>query len=452
MPSSSSSFHWLFLMIGIGILLTITLQFPFIFLSNKATNHNENDITFPQAVTILTKEAEPTKKVAAADMDIDASESPSFPPPECTTDQKKNRTFCCAQNWQHNLDHWWQHHPDWEISKETEDTYCLSPMKDPQRASFLRDTVYPLQWQSNCSNVYASLQTSSGYSATVGLLGKAFLTAVLKNQTTFQWSRRIEEFIWRYANQNGTGICPTADMECYFLKISNCTAEIKQNNGFDQDLYKKEGDETGKNIVWLRSYLARPKLWVRRRIFKLVKEQTQQLSQPCTVIHVRRTDVALELKQIKKRHYFPLSDYLEKTSDSNILLLTDDDSTIKELLDFHIHQRNWTYLPRKRYTGPEGGFLGFFPSGDVIYEMVIILTEVALARQCHKLVHTRSGFAKMLAQEMRLAHPFKNIETIRIDAGRQPNHTFYISPEEFFQKMNKKRKEYQEGEKDSSTS
>ena len=346
--------------------------------------------------------------------------------------------YCCAESWEHDLDEWWQDRPDWDVSLETNDTYCFSPIQDQERAHLLKNQVYPLQWQGSCHNGTTSAfrVINSGYSANLGLLGRAFLTAVQTNKT-FLESKRLESFLWRYADQDGNGTCPSRDMDCYFLPISRCKAYIGQSDGFDGNLVKKNGGNFGKQITWLRSYLVRPKLWLRRRVFELLSE-VQLPTPPCTVIHVRRTDVVLEENWKKKRHYFRIADYLKHVEEGHsVLLLTDDQTAIDEMLEFHAQERNWTYLERKRWRGPEGGMNGHLPSGDAVEEVAYILSEQKLASACQKLVHTRSGFANILYQAMQTRQ--WGVERAKIDWGKQPNETHFEDATQFFAKLHAER-------------
>mmetsp|Transcript_21844 Transcript_21844/g.33181 ORF Transcript_21844/g.33181 Transcript_21844/m.33181 type:complete len:497 (+) Transcript_21844:44-1534(+) len=402
--------------------------------------------------------------------DNGGSYSSTISSPDCHTDINLNKTYCCAKSWDDNLDEWWQHHPDWDISRETDDTYCFSPMANPERAKFLRETVYPLQWQSKeCNEEQSDLEDSenscfahhvinSGYSANLGLLGISFMTAIFRNHSAFCLSKRYPDQRWLYSNQrnaNGTGtpICESGDMECYFLPITNCHAKVKQHDGYDMDIVKQHGSRfDAPHITWLRQYLTRPQLWLRHEIYKLRKPFLQRLRQSssCTVIHVRRTDVLLEGNWRKRRHYFALDDYLHVTrrypdiADKNILLLTDDQSTIDELHKYHNGtESQWTYLPRFRWRGTEGGMNGHLPSGDVKKEIIILLTELSLAGHCNRLIHGKSGFSQLIKQYMRVGNGtedvyHKSITDFDIGTRSKPNATYTISEQEFFSRLEKR--------------
>jgi hypothetical protein len=137
----------------------------------------------------------------------------------------------------------------------------------------------------------------------------------------------------------------------------------------------------------------------------------------------------------KKRHYFKIQDYLDHVKEGqNILLLTDDHSAVEEALHYH-KGRNISYIQRVRWKGPEGGFNGHLPSGDPIHEMAVILAELQLAQKCRALVHTRSGYADVVLNSMDVASDF-HVHRTRIDVGRQPNETYFVTAEQFLAQFN----------------
>lgn len=409
----------------------------------KQNNKSNESIVPITLVPTLSESVLSTKDTDTDPPDCFNGTAAALPGDLLVENQQKNRFYCCSKSWDHDLDEWWQRHPTWEVSSETDQRYCFSPVNDPKRAEFLH-LLSRLQWgqQNSCSNnnnTSGFMIINSGYSANVGLLGKAFLTSFLNNRT-FVTSKRVPEFIWRYAaNQNGTPVCPSADLECYFLPISNCKARIKQDDGFDQKLIDRHGGgRYGKKVTWIRSYLFRPKLWMRKKVYWELIRKTPAIPLPCTAMHVRRTDAILENNWKKRRHYFRIADYLNATNPShnNVVLLTDDQTAIDEALALH-YNRTWTFINRTRWRGTEGGMNGHVPSGDPAFEIAVILAEQQLATHCEALVHTRSGYADVLRLAMDIARDFKDYEKRKIDVGRQPNSTHYTSAEEFFEKLQK---------------
>jgi hypothetical protein len=305
-------------------------------------------------------------------------------------------------------------------------------MLDLTRAAFLRDQLYPLQWQTNCSNVMSQILSNSGFSANVGLNSKSFISANRHNETFVNVKKDLDRF-WRYTDwPNGSHVCPSVDMDCYFLPLSNC----KGNLGQKDDMHgEKSFNVNGGRNTWIRVYMLRPQQWIRKRIYNL-RKTLAPIQLPCTVMHVRRTDAVLEQNWRKNRNYFPLSDYVERvpSNHKSIILLTDDQSAIDEAHEFYSN-RTWIYINRTRHRGTQGGYNGHIPSGNPIHEVTVILAEMQLAANCQHLVHTKSGFRELLLQQMQIKHGSKNIVVSKIDWGRQPNSTHHQTDEEFFQSL-----------------
>ena len=97
-----------------------------------------------------------------------------------------------------------------------------------------------------------------------------------------------------------------------------------------------------------------------------------------------------------------VQEYLEAANiqeGENILLLTDDQSTIEEANKHHPNY-NWIYLDRPRNTGVSGGWEGHIPSGDGAFDFVVAETEKKVAATCNKFVHGHSGFLGTLFQQL----------------------------------------------------
>lgn len=119
---------------------------------------------------------------------------------------------------------------------------------------------------------------------------------------------------------------------------------------------------------------------------------------PCTVMHVRRSDVVLHTT--RARQYFALSDYVKwLRRNDTIFLLTDDANAIEEAFEFHPNLK-WTFLNRTRFRGTEGGWENQTPSRSPKREVVVIMALLRLVQRCDTLIHTSSGFARMLARAM----------------------------------------------------
>jgi hypothetical protein len=341
---------------------------------------------------------------------------------------------CCAP-WDVDLDPWWQHNPPWRVSSENDTHFCFSQLPvrsktDQEHAAFLL-ALHEVQWHGNCSTVHARPQINSGFSASLNFLHKGFITA-WATKRPFQITQQKETFAWTYATyENQTGVCPTRDARCYFLPVSNCQARIKQNDGdglFHDYIKEYQGR-------WLREYLTRPRQWLRKRLYEYQKSAAwPNLQAPCSVLHVRRTDVTLEKAMRKKRRYFPISDYVKHViPGSNILLMTDDQSAVDEALGLHPNY-TWYFINRTRHYGASGGLNHHIPSQDPLLEIIIILAELRLASHCKTLIHTHSGFVDLIREAVQSTPG--NHEIIKIDQGIQPNSTWWESSAEFFRKHN----------------
>ena len=342
---------------------------------------------------------------------------------------------CCA-SWEVDLDPWWQQNPMWRVSDENATHFCFSKLPsnsttDLKRIAFF-EALHQVQWHGNCSNVHARTQVNSGLAASLNFLHTAFVTA-WGTKRPFQVTIQHEDFAWIYATyKNKTGVCLTRDVRCYFLPVSNCQARISQNDGRNGIYNKFTKKFQGR---WIREYFTRPRQWLRLSLLQYRESPSfPKLKTPCSVIHVRRTDVTLEESWFQKRNYFPIADYVEHLQPgSNVLLMTDDQSAVDEALRFHPNY-TWYFIKRARHYGTSGGLERHLPSHDPLLEMLIILSELRLASFCTKLIHTRSGFVDLIREAMESSQG--QIEIIQIDHGKQPNQTSWESANEFFHKLN----------------
>lgn len=344
----------------------------------------------------------------------------------------------CCGTWDVDLDPWWQNNPLWLVSDENSTHFCFSRMpaksaRDKEHIAFL-EALHQLQWHGNCSNVHAKPQINSGLSASLNFLHKGFISAWAANRP-FQVTQQRDTFEWKYATypQNKSGICPTRDVRCYFLPVSNCQARIKQNDGDDRYLEFF----TATSGRWLREYFTRPLQHIRRQLFNFRESASMpKLKTPCSVLHVRRTDVTLEGALWKKRKYFPIADYLEHVNvGSNVLLMTDDQSAVDEALGLHPNY-TWYFINRTRHYGASGGLNQHLPSKDPLLEMTIILSELRLASQCNRLVHTKSGFVVLIKEALQSTSDDNQLIKIDQDTSKLPNGTWWESSNEFFNKLN----------------
>jgi hypothetical protein len=338
---------------------------------------------------------------------------------------------CCAP-WHVDTDTWWVHHPEWDVSSENTTHTCYTLLSDETRKQFLRQ-LYNRQWgdvssnnnnNNTCSNQVQKTQISSGYAAALMANARSFYAAYQSGKS-FQISKGHANATWNFSPRNRThwAYCETQDMNCWYLQLSPCPAELGRN---DADRGPKPTlPKQRKEFLWLRSYAFRPRQRVRQKVLEFreqhLPEDRLRTISPCAAIHVRRGDIAFG----RGRRYAAVEEYLQEgniTKGETVVVLTDDVSTIEEIEQYHAKDYNWIYLQRPRHRGSEGGFEGFIPSSDPAFEILAILVEIQLAGHCNKLVHGKSGFVATIADEMELSgHEYELIYLqTQLDKGDQP--------------------------------
>jgi hypothetical protein len=176
-------------------------------------------------------------------------------------------------------------------------------------------------------------------------------------------------------------------------------------------LEAKEGKKEVEEALWLRDYLLRPRQIFRQKAFEM--RQTIDTDYPCTMMHVRRGDAGFPRAPF--RRYAAVQEYIDAARiqrGDNILLLTNDQSTVDEVKKYH-PSYNWTFLDRPRNHGVSGGWEGHIPSGDGAFEMLAIDTELKLAATCEKVVYGYSGFMKAFLNNQIARN--KNLELYYVD-------------------------------------
>lgn len=348
--------------------------------------------------------------------------------------------------WDADTDTWWQQHPDWEPHLGNATHTCFRPIPNQERAAFYRD-IYESQYHNkDCSQIRTRSITGVGYAAAVGYMTSGFWSAYRQGypfQTTLPFDRN-PAFRWMYVppfnttdGQNRSwATCPSQDHECYFLPISNCERQAGRPQDYAHPLYcKKEIRENPmrrEQHMWLKTYLTRPRKEVRRRLLQLLEKEAPVVDTPCTWIHVRRADAMSETKNL--RNFYPLSEYLERGNvkpGDNILLLTDDETTLEEAHLLH-PEYQWRYWNRTRHRGAMERN-SHNPSNDEAREMLIILAELQLAGKCIKGVHGTSNMVDMFTVSMVQEHGLDNIQLIQIDEElkkeRKDPHEFLVELE-----------------------
>jgi hypothetical protein len=317
-------------------------------------------------------------------------------------------SFCLP--WTINADPWFTHHPEWEAGMENDTHYCFQRIRsDSKRALFQH--LYQVQFHGNCSNVLTSRMINSGWNADL-----VNVAAALHHANLDKHPIQVVNRPWHYADPASTKplpsnihvppVCPVANMFCYFLPLSTCTPaeigtekfhpEVKPSNRFSRYLHTKE---------WYMEYASRRQTWLRKHVYDFVRQQN--ITAPCTAIHVRRADVVLHPGV--KRRYYSIAEYIQAGQEKgilhdNIFFLTDDHNAILEALH-EFPNFAWQFIDRPRYRASEGGWERQLPSNDPLFETTVLLGIMKLIQRCDSLIHSKSGFSNILFDEMLKGNP-----------------------------------------------
>ena len=320
----------------------------------------------------------------------------------------REKQFCLP--WTVNADDWWKRHPSWEAGMENETHYCFAPMAQAKARLFQK--VYNSQYRSDCSNVLTQEMISSGWGADFMHVADA-LWYGLQHQRPVQVTNHTP---WHYASAHNQSACPMESMYCYFLDLTPCPPDnANAYNGIDgREFFQEVGhpDPRHPTVNRLIEYATRPQTWLRKQVYDFSKQIP--LEAPCSVLHVRRSDIVLHHKWSRK--YRDLEEYMNASSSTiqkTILLLTDDSNAIQEAHSKY-PDYNWVYIDRPRFQGPEGGFENQIPSNDPKYEVLVLLSIFRLVRKCQSLVHTKSNLGQYLAGIMKLS-PVPNVTIVNLD-------------------------------------
>ena len=340
------------------------------------------------------------------------------------------------------FDTWWTHHPNWIITTETEEMFCVDPgdSSSPQIKYFLH--FYANQFYTSCEKVLFRPMWSSGWGADFLNVqaGLIMATESLHIPLVMGFDPDSTQ-AWHYsANKNDASerTCSQADLTCYFLPYHSCgsleNVELVNDGGLPE--CSVISCEKGKLAY---QFITRKLLWLRRAVFDY-KQQFKSSYTPesdCTLIHVRRADVVLH--QLATRRYFPIADYVnlipkEKLNDPNhtIFLLTDDANAIDEAHEFFPHLR-WKYFKRPRFKGSSGGWENQTPSRNPAFEVIVILATLDLAQECSSFVHGHSNYAEVIWQHMQMLDG-KEVQRFRVDENSHVYDSRYNASEELLEK------------------
>lgn len=201
----------------------------------------------------------------------------------------------CCSIWDEKNDHWWIHHPDWEVSHEDDESFCFSRIKDERKAVFYRQ-VYENQWKHStkgCSEAIQTQQSQAGWAACVNQILYGFWSAYQQG-VPFQITKHRQEMEWMFApkNESSWAYCSTKDMNCYFLPLSDCPPVIGAEQKYKA--MKPSGKDDNRLFQWLRLYATRPQQHVRKAVYDFITKVQEMPPLPwdinCTAMHVRRGD------------------------------------------------------------------------------------------------------------------------------------------------------------------
>jgi hypothetical protein len=301
--------------------------------------------------------------------------------PLLTFDDNERKCF----EWTVSYDEWLTHHVEFYVSQETDKFYCIERRKDPKQIEILQQ-LYHIQFRMDCSRHFSKEMWSSGWGADILSLLDGLAEA----------TRTKDPFVpmnnpWHYAaKRDGSRYtCREKTMACYFLPISRCIPSR-------QRLYTEPfHDHSFPNFLtqpWrlYTEYLTRPQTWLRKAVYDFSK--SIQLSEPCSIIHVRRADIILHEEFARK--YFPIEAYLNATEKitNTIFLITDDDNAVIEARKKY-PDKNWVVIERPRFKGAEGGWENQVPSDDPLLEVLVLMTIFRLAGRCQVFVHSQSNLS-----------------------------------------------------------
>jgi hypothetical protein len=325
-------------------------------------------------------------------------------PASCTwhlnaTFAPSSKHFCLP--WSIISDDWWTHHPGWKASTtelHQNDTHYCFHVYNPKRAKFLRRLHDIQHTSSNCDQVFTKTMWQSGWGADFAHVLDGLMYAN-ENKVPFQvYNSRP----WHYAatkRRDAPPVCPTGDLDCYFLPLSACPPN-PHNVFSERDFWHTRNNHSRQpNLAtpashrWMMDYASRPQTWLRKAVYDFGK--TIPLTSPCTILHVRRSDVVLH--GVQSRRYHDIREYMNLTDPDiwTVLLLTDDDNAVQEALrEYPNHQ--WVYIPRPRFHGAEGGWENQLPSSNPQFEVVVLLTIFQKVQHCQTLVYTQSNLAEYL--------------------------------------------------------
>ncbi|KAG7339498.1 hypothetical protein IV203_034495 [Nitzschia inconspicua] len=331
--------------------------------------------------------------------------------------------------WSYSSDQWWTHHPTWKRSHANDTHYCYQKIQNERQAA-LYQAIYDVQFRhADCQNVFRRHMWSSGLGADFLNINRGLYQAA-QFQRPFQIS---DAYPWHYAAGKGKyrenetmAACPSRDMYCFFLPLTKCPVgeASSENETLSNAFHLDETPLTihndtyhardGKVSQCIFEYATRPQTWLWHKVYEYTQTRLN-LTTPCMVMHVRRSDVLLHHKFA--RRYFSIAEYINASQRTNmitqdkvpnIFLITDDANAITEAVT-EFPTFNWMYIRRKRYKADEGGWEQQTPSQDYVFEMTTLLSIL-------EIVYGQSSFADFVVRSMESKHG-RNLTVARVDEG-----------------------------------
>jgi hypothetical protein len=383
---------------------------------NTTTSSNFSTASSRLVPEVRENTTNPPKNLNTSDISYSEDGAPPSvvqkPPLECRLEAISTRTskiqeFCCAE-WDISSDDWWLNRPDWEVSSENDTHYCFSPIEDSAKASYLRYLHTRQSNDVNCTDLEKSVEINSGYGASTTYLTKAFWHALKKTNKPFQIVHNSRRWLYATANRSSWAYCDEEDSRCYYLPINPCNRTFYNTMYAHSEMLppnKQAKLQLRLEYYWMTRYTFRRKHEFRRQLYQFRKAyQLDHITAPCLTMHVRRGDAGLMRPPF--RRYAAVQEYLDAVPNlapnETIFLMTDDQSTIEEVQQYHAHKYNWRYVDRPRVHSISGGFDGHIPSGDPAFEMLVLDTELTVATRCDRFVYGNSGFVKGMLESLDL--------------------------------------------------
>ncbi|KAK1738447.1 hypothetical protein QTG54_011116 [Skeletonema marinoi] len=368
------------------------------------------------------------------------------------------------------FDEWYTHHPNWIITNETEDMFCIEPYcekgstsypcPNDRRSNLVNDfwRYYNNQFRSSCDKVHYRSMWSSGWSADFLNVQEGLIDATNNFHVPL-----VMAAPWHYAavkKDNSHRSCSQADLTCYFLPYHSC-GSLDDVCGFTPREFGMTIEEcTGTKVerittekildqveIWHErgyyayQFMTRKQLWLRRAVFDF-KHKFRMKHGPesdCSVLHVRRADIIFHEQHARKYH--PIADYVklipkEKLNDPNhtIFLLTDDDNAVNEAHEFYPNLR-WKYIDRPRHSGSSGGWENQTPSLNPALELIVLMATFELAQDCSSFVHGHSGLSDYIWTHMAANAGNKRVTRLRVDDRKEVFNEKYLHSEEELAKL-----------------